>query len=259
MPLRGAAFAAAVLAATTACAGDNNPWARMRQPSAGPAQVIGSPAAGCLAGGVALPAQGDGWQEVHPGRNRFFAHPATIAFVEKLARAAAPRTLLVGDLSQPRGGPMPFGHGSHQSGLDVDIWFRPPQPGPQAVSMVLGKTVDPSRWSEADSHLLQLAAGFPEVDRLFVNPAIKTELCRTHAGAPWLAKLRPWWGHDEHFHVRLSCPPGAAQCVQQAPVPAGDGCGEELASWFEKPAPPPGHAKKRDLPAACVAVLGEGG
>ena len=29
----------------------------------------------------------------------------------------------VGDMAQPRGGPLPFGHASHQTGLDVDIWF----------------------------------------------------------------------------------------------------------------------------------------
>ena len=33
--------------------------------------------------------------------------------------------LLIGDMSQPRGGPMLNGHSSHQIGLDVDIWFTP--------------------------------------------------------------------------------------------------------------------------------------
>ena len=33
--------------------------------------------------------------------------------------------LLVGDISQPRGGPMLTGHASHQLGLDADIWLTP--------------------------------------------------------------------------------------------------------------------------------------
>ncbi|MEM6944334.1 MAG: penicillin-insensitive murein endopeptidase, partial [Pseudomonadota bacterium] len=76
--------------------------------------------------------------------------------------------------------------------------------------------------------------------------------------------VRPWWGHDSHFHVRLSCPAGALGCTEQAPPPEGDGCGRELSSWFEPPPPSSGTTvvKKRrgeltlaDLPAACRTVL----
>src|SRR6516165_2279694 len=43
----------------------------------------------------------------------------------KVANAGTWRGLLVGDISQPRGGPMITGHDSHQVGLDADIWLTP--------------------------------------------------------------------------------------------------------------------------------------
>lgn len=252
-------------------AGPAEAWSKVDVPVAGAARSIGTPAAGCVAGAVALPIEGDGYQVLRPGRNRFWGHPRTIAFVQDLARhARAVAPLLIGDLSQPRGGPMAYGHGSHQTGLDVDIWFRlPEQPlapdelaRPVPVSMVKGTRVDPAAWSPRQLAVLELAARSPEVDRIFVNPAIKAEACRAASGdRAWLGKLRPWWGHDEHFHVRLACTPGDADCVAQKPVPEGDGCGAELASWNAKPVLLPDSAKDKPnhrrpvLPVACTQVL----
>lgn len=263
----------ALVPAGCAEAGPAEVWSRIDVPAAGAARSIGSPAAGCVAGAVALPADGDGYQLLRPQRNRFWGHPRTIAFVQDLAREAKAHTdspLLVGDLSQPRGGPMAYGHGSHQTGLDVDIWFLlPPAPlppadlgQPKAVSMVKGTRVDRAVWSVRHLKVLELAARSSEVDRIFVNPAIKAEACRTAAGdRSWLGKLRPWWGHDEHFHVRLACSAGDFGCTPQRPVPDGDGCGAELASWNAKPVVLPAEAKDRPnhrrpvLPAACAQVL----
>lgn len=261
---------------TTACAEAGSaadPWAAIRFPAVGGAQSLGSPAAGCIAGAQALPLGGEGYQVLRPQRNRFWGHPRTIAFIEDLGRQAGVAgvgPLLVGDMSQPRGGPMAFGHGSHQNGLDVDIWFRlPGRPlaadelaRPEPVSMVKGTRVNPATWGDSQYRLLKQAAQSSEVERIFVNPPIKAEACR-RAGADraWLAKLRPWWGHDEHFHVRLSCTPGDFGCVPQAPVPAGDGCGGELTSWNAKPVLLPAEAKDRPnhrnpaLPAACAGIL----
>ncbi len=60
-----------------------------RLPSAGPAEPHGSYARGCLAGAVALPETGPGWQAMRLGRNRNWAHPAMIAFIGRLSRQAA--------------------------------------------------------------------------------------------------------------------------------------------------------------------------
>ncbi len=91
-------------------------------------QSIGFYAKGCLAGAVALPTDGPNWQVMRLSRNRRWGHPRMIALLEKLSHDAARDGwpgLLVGDISQPRGGPMLTGHASHQVGLDADIWLTP--------------------------------------------------------------------------------------------------------------------------------------
>jgi len=251
------------------------PWSKVTRPAAGPASAIGSAAAGCVAGAAELPLRGAGWQVLRPSRNRFWGHPATVAFVERLGAAAFREkwgTLLIGDMGQPRGGPMSSGHASHQNGLDVDIWFRLPvtplEPEeveePREVAVVTPAGLDHARWTPAHARLIETAARSPEVDRLFVNPPIKAELCRTAGNdRAWLAKVRPWWGHEEHFHVRLGCPLGDGACTPQPAVPEGDGCGAELQSWLAKPTlpSPPDRPNHRNptLPAACAAVLHQGG
>ena len=166
-------------------------------------------------------------------------------------------------------GTAPSGHASHQIGLDVDIWFwllpnGHPLPAAEretvsALSMVMsdGRTLDSSQWSPQQAQLLRVAAEVEAVERIFVNPAIKQALCRQFPGAPWLHKLRPWWGHDDHFHVRLRCPAGDAECQVQEPIPPGDGCGADLAWWFTEEArkPQPRTSVKTPLPMACDAIL----
>jgi penicillin-insensitive murein endopeptidase len=104
------------------------------------------------------------------------------------------------------------------------------------------------------------------VTRIFVNAAIKTALCR-EAGTDrdWLAKVRPWWGHAEHFHVRIACPADSPECQPQPPPEASDGCGHELDFWFKEstlhPTPPLIPPKPKPpltlsgLPAACKRVV----
>jgi len=91
--------------------------------------VHGGYSDGCLAGGVALPETGPTWQAMRLSRNRNWGHPETIDFLQRLSRVAATQPgwngIYVGDISQPRGGPMLTGHRSHQSGMDADVWLRP--------------------------------------------------------------------------------------------------------------------------------------
>jgi penicillin-insensitive murein endopeptidase len=266
-----------VLAVALPARADNG-WSTVAYPLAAPPQVIGSYTAGCVAGAAALPLAGDGYQVMRPSRNRYYGHPLLVAFVERLGRQAAARggRLLIGDLGQPRGGPMPNGHRSHQSGLDVDVWFLQ-QPRDRLLSradteriemptMVRATegTLDTSRWSPRYRDMLKLAALSPEVDRIFVNAIIKQALCYGETDRSWLNKVRPWWGHDAHFHVRLACPPGDDQCKPQKPFPPGDGCDADLANWvrdivraalspkpYRKPEPPSADR----LSVACNAVL----
>ncbi|MBK8908739.1 MAG: penicillin-insensitive murein endopeptidase [Rhodospirillales bacterium] len=256
-------------------------WWQVEKPLAERAQAFGSHARGCLAGAVALADDGAGFQVVRPSRNRFFGHPELIDFVRAFAREVERQGwagLLVGDIAQPRGGPMRSGHASHQTGLDVDIWFRPAPERPlsrterdalAAVSMVDsgGRAVD-GGWSHREAALLRTAASDPRVARIFVNPAIKQRLCQSGSGdRGWLQKIRPWWGHDSHFHVRLHCPADDRTCVDQTPPPPGDGCGDDLAWWFSEDAQRMAAERKArtpadtppitlaELPAGCAPIL----
>jgi penicillin-insensitive murein endopeptidase len=252
-------------------------FGREAAPTAGPAQAIGAYERGCLSGAVALPADGPNWQVMRPSRNRAWGHPALIALLERLAQKLPAEAgwpgLLVGDIAQPRGGPMLTGHGSHQIGLDADLWLTPMparrlSPAERdelsATDVVAadGTGIDPAAWTPQHRHLLEIVAREPQVARIFVNAAIKRALCR--AAGPdrtWLSKIRPWWGHNYHFHIRLSCPGGDPECRGQAPPPPGDGCGTELDWWFTEEAlhPPPSPPRKplrlADLPRACAPLI----
>jgi penicillin-insensitive murein endopeptidase len=258
----------------------SNVWSRVGYPAPGPAQIIGGVAHGCLAGAAELPPDGPGYEAIRLSRHRNFGHPDLVAYLQRLGRraeAAGLPVFYIGDMAQPRGGPLPSGHASHQTGLDVDIWltlqpkpYLPPQAREDVdlPSMLLAnyREIDPRRFGRKQVALLRLAAADPQVERIFVNPVIKAALCRREltssvAERAWLERIRPWFGHDEHFHVRLRCPAGSPDCEEQRPVPAGDGCGAELASWLAHlpPRPPetaPATLRNPTLPAQCHTVLG---
>jgi len=242
-----------------------------------PARAIGFYSRGCLAGARALPVDGETWQVMRTSRNRNWGHPALIAFLEHFA-SRVPQIngwpgLLVGDISQPRGGPMLTGHASHQIGLDADVWLTP-MPSRRlslaereeipATNVVARdwNDIDPAVWTKAHTALIRAVAKEPAVERVFVNPAIKKALCR-EAGQDraWLSRVRPTHGHNYHFHIRLACPRGEKDCRPQTPPPKGDGCGKELDWWFSdearnpKPTPPAPPLTLDDLPAACRTVL----
>ncbi len=244
------------------------------------ARSIGFYARGCLAGAEALPINGAAWQVMRLSRNRNWGNPALIAFLERFAKTVPSINgwpgLLVGDISQPRGGPMLTGHASHQVGLDADIWLTPMPQRPlsreeremmSATNVVRsdGLDVDDSKWTPEHMALIKAAAEQPEVERIFVNPAIKKAICRQATGdRTWLEKVRPMFGHNYHFHVRIACPSDDSSCLSQGPVPPGDGCDASLAWWFKpevlhprlnpdaKPRPPITMAQ---MPDACRQVL----
>lgn len=255
------------------------------------ARAIGSYARGCLSGAVSLPIDGPDWQVMRLSRNRNWGHPRLLDYLERLASDARALDgwpgLLIGDMSQPRGGPMITGHTSHQVGLDADIWLTPmpdriltreEREEMRAVSMLKDPfSVDPAVFTALQLKLIRRAASYPQVARIFVHPAIKKALCE-QAGKDraWLGKVRPWWNHYYHFHVRLSCPPGMESCGNQPPTKGDDGCGQELAEWYKmlrqseiamaRPpvagATPPAKKKQlglNDLPAECKTVLNSGG
>ncbi len=245
------------------------------------AAPFGSYAKGCMAGGVQLPETGPTWQAMRLSRNRNWGHPEAVDFIRKLSAKAAQQPgwagLYIGDISQPRGGPMLSGHRSHQLGLDMDIWMLAPKrlnlsraerENLSSVSMRRAKgAYTNSEWTRAHHEIIKAAARDPRTARIFVFPGAKVQMCNDEKGnRAWLRKIRPWWGHHYHFHVRLKCPKGARGCVDQAAPPAGDGCAD-AQNWVNdilNPPPPDPNApppKKRreytmaDLPSQCVSVL----
>jgi penicillin-insensitive murein endopeptidase len=256
-------------------------FARKPTPAPLQARAIGFYSRGCLAGGVALPVNGPTWQVMRLSRNRNWGHPELIRFLERLA-AAGPKVgwpgLLVGDMAQARGGPMFTGHASHQVGLDADLWLTPmpdreltriEREEMSATNVVRPDKldIDPKSWTPQHAAIIRTAAQDPAVERVIVNAAIKKALCReTKGDRSWLHKVRPWYGHNYHFHVRIGCPKDSATCKPQDPTPASDGCGAELAYWFQPkiinpplPAEPSTAPRRyitmKDLPAECRTVL----
>lgn len=251
---------------------------------------VGSYARGCAAGLAELPETGPTWQAMRLSRHRNFGHPVLVQFLQDLSAEATRigwRGLYIGDMSQPRGGPMTSGHASHQIGLDADIWMLPPKrldlsrKDRENISSISVRSEDQrgvsGNWSARHAALLKAAAMDPRVDRIFVTPPAKIELCKTakKRDRAWLQKIRPYWGHDTHFHVRLKCPAGADYCQTQTPGVAeisngGDGCDASLTWWVtdalkpqkQQPEEPDAPKKKHprqftlaDLPQQCAAVL----
>jgi penicillin-insensitive murein endopeptidase len=244
-------------------------------------ESVGFYSKGCLAGAVAMPADGPTWQVMRLSRNRRWGHPTLIGDLEKLSILAKKdgwNGLLVGDISQPRGGPMLTGHASHQIGLDADIWLTPmpdkrmsyaERENTSAISVLKKGSfyVDDARWTRAYERLLYHAANMPDVERLLVHPGIKKKLCETVKGdRSWLQKVRPYYGHHYHFHIRIGCQPGSPGCRKQAATTPGTGCDSSLNWWFDvalKPAKPKPGTKPakpkivtvKDLPSTCQSVL----
>lgn len=255
-------------------------FAAVPGPSAQSSEALGSYSRGCQAGAVQLPETGPTWQAMRLSRNRNWAQPRMLDFVQDLSRFAASlpgwEGLYVGDISQPRGGPVQ-GHASHQIGLDADIWMLPPNrlnlsPGEReqlsSISMRRANgAYTNGNWTTQHMELLRAAASDPRVARIFVFPGAKVAMCDWETGdRSWLNKVRPWYGHYSHFHVRLTCPSGDRSCEDQAPAPAGDGCAD-ARRWVNdilNPPPPDPNAPRPTprgeltmarLPAQCVDVL----
>ena len=261
-----------------------NQFAAKRRASMQNAAAFGGYSRGCLAGAEQLAETGPTWQAMRLSRNRNWAHPELLDFVQKLSARAAQQPgwngLYIGDLSQPRGGPMFGGHRSHQIGLDADIWMLPAtnlnlsvaqRESISSISMRRAKgAFTNSNWTPAQHEIIKAAAQDERTARIFIFPGAKVQMCNDEKGdRAWLNKIRPWYGHYAHFHVRLRCPSGVRGCVDQAPPPPGDGCADAQA-WVDdilNPPPPvprdpnaPAPTPRRDLrvgdlPQQCTGVL----
>lgn len=219
-------------------------WAAIKLPSTGESKIYGTYQAGCIGGAKQLALQGEGYYVVKKYRERFYGHPTMIKYLTELGKKLSLKkypSMIVEDISYPRGGPFLTGHNSHQIGLDVDISLKSVTKAPTEIesenwvspSYVENRKTLLPNWGPRQIQLTELAASAPEVNRIFVAPAIKKYFCNTTPNAEWLYKLRSWWGHDDHLHVRLNCPADSADCKAQTPLDTTkNGCGEELEWWY---------------------------
>jgi len=289
-------YSCAIILALAACGGDKQEAKAQSRDNVTPAKEFfgakkvasdqrpmphGGYARGCVAGAEQLPETGPTWQAMRLSRNRNWGHPETVDYIKDLSRKVSRlpnwEGLYVGDISQPRGGPMLTGHASHQIGMDADIWMLNPKrldlsPGErERISSISLRRSSGAytndNWTDQHMQVLKMAASDPRVARIFVFPGAKVRMCNEARGdRAWLNKIRPWWGHHYHFHVRLKCPANAKNCKNQAPPPAGDGC-DAAQGWVDRilnPPPPDPNAKPRPkkkaitlatLPAQCSGVL----
>ncbi len=222
----------------------NNPWPKIKTPKAGPLSTLGFYTGGCFAGGLGLSLSGPHHEVMKPSRNRYYGHPQLLSLIDSIGLRSGQK-ILIGDMSQPRGGPTPYGHASHQLGIEADIWFQPlsfftpfaitnPQRESFEMTSVVSddwKSFRPERWVPAMDNVIMAAASNPKVDRIFVNAVVKRYFCEKYPQFESLNKLRPWYFHNAHFHVRMKCPSDMPQCRNQAPVPSTNGC-NELDWWL---------------------------
>ena len=221
-------------------------------------------------------------QAMRLSRNKYWGQPVLVDFIKdhsaRVARLPGWKGLYVGDMGLPRGGPN-RGHASHQSGLDVDIWMLPPdrlnltEAEREDLSSISTQWAEGAyvnhRWTNSHRRVIKLAASDPRVERIFVFAGAKADLCRWERGnRDWLQKVRPWWGHHYHYHVRLKCPTDNPFCRGGAPLPPGDGC-DWADEWIDtrilNPPPKDPDAPRRpprrpirlvDMPAQCSALVG---
>lgn len=249
------------------------PWQRVKGPVKATPHSVGEINNGCLIGGQALPLLNSSYQVLREDKLRYFGHPNLINFIQRITTKTQNEKLgivLVGDMAMPAGGRFTTGHRSHQNGLDVDIWLRlintrwtnEQLKQPVAIDLVNnnGKQVIEKRWSANIARLIKLSAQDSSVARIFVHPAIKLKLCETAGNdRQWLRKIRPWFGHRSHMHVRLNCPSDSKECIAQTAPPIGDGCGSELMSWFKDKQPLPTVKSKENelppLPTTCQQLV----
>lgn len=263
-----------------------NPWSEVRLPTKGPSKIVGGYSAGCLSGAGSILPDGPGFQMMRLSRGKFYGHPTLLRFIGGLGAAIEKRKLgqiLIGNLGQARGGPSFVGHKSHQTGLDVDLWYWQPlrlnqdqqlkrltlaeREAFESPSVVAsnGIALNFGIWNTGIEKILRLVAEDQSVDRVFVNAVVKKHLCSKYAGQDWLSKIRPWWKHDDHFHVRLKCPQDQPSCIAQEPVPPSDGCNADLDWWFSDEARTQAKVTENEpvkyvlpkLPDECAGILNQ--
>lgn len=206
-------------------------------------QVKGFYSNGRLVNADVLPAEGLGFVKIHRPRNRGYgAFDLVQVLVDASARMQqtfpSVDRIMIGDMSAEHGDNL-SGHASHQNGLDADVAFiradrteqDPEDTGGFREDFVnKGKLTEnfdlPRNW-----HYAKVLIQTGRVQRLFVNAVVKKGLCsfvsligERESQRETLRRLRTIAGHEDHFHVRITCPASSPDCKAQEDVPEDLGC-----------------------------------
>jgi len=182
---------------------------------------------------------------VSPGVDAQWGLPILVRMLERAARAVAKRhpgsVLNVGDISRKQGGEI-GGHHSHESGRDADIGFY--------VADAKGSPVDTRSFFKFEASLgtkqmpgvrFDLARNWLLIQHMLTDPAARVshifiaeplrQSLLAHARSRGVSSallqraavvmMQPSGSlpHDDHIHVRISCPrslAGAGECIELA-------------------------------------------
>jgi penicillin-insensitive murein endopeptidase len=205
------------------------------------ARSIGSPTEGHLAGGARI--EESPWLRIvpcHRDEDVRWGLPTLTSMIDRAARSVRKEfpdsVLSVGHLSRRDGGEVEM-HASHESGRDADLGFYVVNQQGKSIfaehfvafvgdgtapSWPGAKFDDARNWSLVAS---MVADGHAHVSYLFVASPLRARLLAyaQRIGAPYairvrasevMAQPRGSLPHDDHFHVRISCPAGMEGCVE---------------------------------------------
>ncbi len=229
----------------------SNSWARIEKPLPGVSQSIGRPNGGCLIGAQELDLSGNTWELMRPQKRRNFAHPELIEILKQLGAHIQSKSvtktekLLIGDLSQAAGGPLPFGDSSHQTGLDAEIWWMRLSHFPYVLDKENREKLEAksilhadglslnSYWDVLTQEMLLWLASRGEVQAVYVNAAIKKKLCLEMSFHPGHNKIFADFGHEKSFRLRLLCPENSKYCTNLWEDASANSCNDDdLEQWF---------------------------
>lgn len=203
--------------------------------------TVGHPNDGFQLRPIALKTDRHRWVKSAPRGNNW-GHPALVKMLKRnardMARAVPGSKMLVGDLSSKKGGPL-SGHHSHQSGRDADIGFyaRNAKGKPVTLKRFVafdgeGKAKDGSgfefddrrNWLLVQAWLKDHRAG---LSHIFVSRPLRKRLlayAQKHASKDHvrqatilLKQPKRAEDHDDHFHVRISCPEKQKEICREEP------------------------------------------
>jgi penicillin-insensitive murein endopeptidase len=223
------------------------------------AQAFGVYDRGSLEHADKIPLLGEGYLKIFQDRDRGYGTLDLISVIVAAAKEIhrdipATEAVQVGDVASKMGGRLGR-HGSHQNGLDADIaYFKKDHRVMNVARSSAGETgfdekfvdrrgnVIPNFDIEANWRFIQILVATKQVDRIFADQHIKREFCRYAVAKgmreEWketLRKIRHWKNHQDHMHVRVTCPPNSPMCKPIPTIPEGDGCDFLLLERSNRP------------------------